>query len=79
MTRQHRAVSAGSELQVRASPGRLGKHEGDRPGGDRAVVVLPVLPGRCRQHHGDDDGAIAAGAVSLVLAETARHRPDLEF
>lgn len=27
----------------------------------------------------DDDGADAAGAVTLVLAEMARHRPELEF
>jgi hypothetical protein len=36
----------------------------------------PSPPG---QNHEDDGGAIAAEAVSLVLAETARHRPDLEF
>ena len=41
-----------------------------------ARLVLPSPPQR---HHEDDDGAIAADAVSLVLAETARHRPDLEF
>ena len=38
-----------------------------------------VLPSASRQNQEDDDGAIAAGAVSLVLAETASHRPDLEF
>ena len=38
-----------------------------------------VLPAPARQNHEDDDGGVAAGAVSLVLAETARHRPDLEF
>lgn len=38
-----------------------------------------VLASPSRQHQEDDDGVIAAGAVSLVLAETARHRPDLEF
>jgi hypothetical protein len=38
-----------------------------------------VLPSPSRQNQEDDDGATAAGAVSLVLAEMARHRPDLEF
>ena len=41
-----------------------------------ARLVLASSPQR---NHEDDDGAIAAGAVSLVLAETARHRPDLGF
>lgn len=41
-----------------------------------ARLVLPPPPGQIRE---DDGGAVAAEAVSLVLAETARHRPDLEF
>lgn len=41
-----------------------------------ARLTPPSPPG---QNHEDDGGAIAAEAVSLVLAETARHRPDLEF
>ena len=40
----------------------------------RLVLASPPQP-----NHADDDGAVAAGAVPLVLAETARHRPDLEF
>ncbi|MDZ4091283.1 MAG: DNA alkylation repair protein [Arthrobacter sp.] len=40
-----------------------------------ARLVLESPPQRAE----DDDGGVAAGAVSLVLAETARHRPELEF
>lgn len=39
----------------------------------------PLLPTPSRQNPENDDGGIAAGAVALVLAETARHRPDLAF
>ena len=41
----------------------------------RARSVLPEL----RPDAPADDGGIAAEAVSLVLTEMARHRPELEF
>ncbi|MET3950373.1 DNA alkylation repair protein [Arthrobacter sp. UYEF36] len=41
-----------------------------------ARLVLESPPQRADV---DDDDGVAAGAVSLVLAETARHRPELEF
>lgn len=40
----------------------------------RPVPAAPSRPGTA-----DDDGAITAAAVSLVLAEVAKHRPDLEL
>ena len=50
---------------------------GDWPRFVRHARLVPPTPSR--QNPEDNDGALAAGAVSLVLAETARHRPDLAF
>ncbi|MEO3933479.1 DNA alkylation repair protein [Micrococcaceae bacterium Sec7.4] len=43
----------------------------------QARAVLAESP--ATEPREDDDGADAAGAVTLVLAEMARHRPELEF
>ena len=50
---------------------------GDWPRFVRHARLVLEPPARLRPE--GDGGAIAAAAVSLVLAETAKHRPELEF